>query len=71
MSAKVIHFFNYLEYEDLESLKFNFNEPDKDNNTGIYSSNLVEPIHFYLPKSEIIEVYQDDFWNQQDNIPSC
>lgn len=59
--SRVIHFFNYLEYEDLENLQFKFNEPVKNNESGIYTSNLKEPIHFYLPKSEILEVYQDDF----------
>ena len=59
--SRVIHFFNYLEYEDLENLQFKFNEPTKNSLSGIYSSKLKEPIHFYLPKSEILEVYQDDF----------
>ena len=59
--SRVIHFFNYLEYEDLEGLQFKFNEPYKNSISGIYSSELKEPIHFYLPKSEILEVYQDDF----------
>lgn len=59
--SRVIHFFNYLEYEDLENLQFRFNEPTKNSLSGIYSSKLKEPIHFYLPKSEILEVYQDDF----------
>ena len=59
--SRVIHFFNYLDYEDLENLQFKFIEPTKDDLSKIYSSNLENPMHFYLPKSEILEVYQDDF----------
>ena len=56
--SRVIHFFNYLEYEDLENLQFKFDEPIKNSESGIYTSNLKEPIHFYLPKSEILENFE-------------
>ena len=58
---KIIHFFRYLEYDDLESLGFNFEKPVKNIDSGIYSAKIIEPVYFYLPKSEILEVFQDDF----------
>ena len=58
--ANVIHFFEYLEYEDLEKLDIVYKEPIKGDNQT-YISYLENPVQFYLPKSEIIDIYQDDF----------
>ena len=60
-NKKIIHFFRYLEYDDLESIGFEFFKPIKNSDSGIYSAKIKEPIYFYLPKSEILEVFQDDF----------
>jgi len=60
-NKKIIHFFRYLEYDDLEEIGFEFNKPEKNLDTGIYSAKIKNPVYFYLPKSEILEVFQDDF----------
>ena len=60
-NKKIIHFFRYLEYDDLEDIGFEFNKPEKNLDTGIYSAKIKNPVYFYLPKSEILEVFQDDF----------
>ena len=63
MSTKkqIIHFYRFLDYEDLNSLNFSFNKPSKDTDSNIYFAKLVNPLYFYLPRSEILEVFQDDF----------
>ena len=58
--SEIIHFFEYLEYDDLEELKLTYTKPVKKENQ-IYIAYLDSPIKFYLPKSEIIDIYQDDF----------
>ena len=60
-NKKIIHFFRYLEYDDLEALGFDFEKPEKNIDSGIYSAKIKVPVYFYLPKSEILEVFQDDF----------
>ena len=60
-NKKIIHFFRYLEYDDLEDLGFDFEKPEKNIDSGIYSAKIKVPVYFYLPKSEILEVFQDDF----------
>jgi hypothetical protein len=60
-NKKIVHFFRYLEYDDLEEIGFEFNKPEKNIDTGIYSAKIKNPVYFYLPKSEILEVFQDDF----------
>lgn len=62
--SKLIHFFKYLEYDDLNNLEFEFTEPVKtDLNTYIVS--LIKPISFILPKSELVDIYQDNFGNNK------
>lgn len=58
--SEIIHFFEYLEYEDLETLNFSYTSPVKKQNQ-IYMTYLNNPLRFYLPKSEIIDIFQDDF----------
>lgn len=61
MTKNIVHFFLYLDYDKiLEELPLNFEKPIKDKDSGIYSSAMTEPIYFYLPKSKITEIYQDD-----------
>ena len=64
-SDRVIHFFEYLKYEDLDELTNNleFTQPIK-NEKGIYLTTITEPISFYLPKSDIEGIYQDDHERQ-------
>ena len=58
--ANVIHFFEYLEFEDLEKLDITYKDPVKGENMT-YIAKLEQPVKFYLPKSEVIDIYQDDF----------
>ncbi len=58
MSNRVIHFFKYLEYEDLYNLGFKFETPVK-NSLSTYIAKLKNPIFFILPKSEVMDVFQD------------
>ena len=60
MSNRVIHFFKYLEYEELYNLGFKFESPVK-NSLNTYIAKLKSPILFILPKSEILDVNQDNF----------
>ena len=56
----LIHFFNYLDYDNLLDLGLKFTKPIKsENNT--YIAKLEKPIFFILPKSEILNVHQDSF----------
>jgi hypothetical protein len=53
-----------LEYDDLNNLEFEFKDPIKtDLNT--YIASLNNPISFILPKSEILDIYQDNFGNNK------
>lgn len=58
--SNIIHFFEYLEYEDLNKLEIVYQEPEKGDNQT-YIAYLENPVDFYLPKSEILDIYQDDF----------
>ena len=58
MSNRVIHFFKYLEYEDLYNLGFKFETPVK-NSLSTYIAKLKNPIFFILPKSEVMDILQD------------
>ena len=49
---KIIHFYEYLDYEDLLELGFEFETPVKNHNTGIYSAYLKKPIYFYTIKDK-------------------
>jgi hypothetical protein len=60
MSNRVIHFFKYLEYEELYNLGFKFESPVK-NSLNTYIAKLKSPILFILPKSEILDINQDNF----------
>jgi len=68
--ANVIHFFEYLEYEDLEKLDIVYKEPIKGDNQT-YISYLENPVQFYLPKSEIIDIYQDVLQPLNLHCPTC
>ena len=60
-NKQIIHFYRFLDYEDLNSLNFQFEKPSKDIDSNIYFAKLKTPLYFYLPRSEILEVFQDDF----------
>ena len=62
MTDKAIHFFDYLGYDDIEGLDITYENPHKGENQT-YVANLINPLSFYLPKSEIIDIYQDSFGN--------
>ena len=62
MTDKAIHFFDYLGYDDIEGLNITYENPQKGENQT-YVANLINPLSFYLPKSEIIDIYQDSFGN--------
>ena len=54
------HFFNYLEPESIDKLDLKFNNPEK-TYKGTYFAKLLKPLKFYLPKSEILGVFEDKF----------
>jgi len=58
--SRVIHFFNYLEYDDLYNIGFKFNKPTK-NSLNTYIATLKRPIFFILPNSEVYDIFQDNF----------
>lgn len=62
--SQFIHFFKYLDYHKLYDLGFEFNKPTK-NSVNTYIAKLRQPISFIIPKSEILEVYQDSFSNNK------
>ena len=63
---ETIHFFEFLEYSNIENLDFQYNNPVK-NSQKTYTSMLKTPLEFFLPKSEISDFYQDDFGNNLGN----
>lgn len=63
---ETIHFFEFLEYSNIENLDFQYNNPVK-NSQKTYMSMLKTPLEFFLPKSEISDFYQDDFGNNLGN----
>ena len=62
MPSKVIHFFKYLEYDDLYNLGFKFDLPIK-SALNTYIAKLKTPIYFILPKNEILDLKQDNVGN--------
>lgn len=61
MEKNIIHFFLYMDYEKMNNeLSIRFKKPIKDEHTGIYEAQMETPLYFYLPKSKIIDIYQDD-----------
>ena len=60
--TQTIHFFEYLDYSDIEKLDSEYINPVK-NEQNIYQSKLVNPIEFVLPKSDIKNFYSDDVGN--------
>lgn len=55
-----IHFFNYLNKNAMSKLNWEFNQP-KITEYKSYIAGLKVPIKFYVPKSEISDILQDDF----------
>jgi len=62
MEYEIRHFFDYLEYESLEEHNISFQKPTK-NDQDIFIAKLHTPLAFYLPKSEVFDMYQDPFSN--------
>lgn len=58
--ADTIHFFNYLNKNAMSKLNWEFNPP-KITHYKSYIASLKESIKFYVPKSEILDISQDDF----------
>ena len=59
--TKIIHFFNYLEYENVEELNLDFMFPIKNDSKPHLYAKLNTPIYFYLPKSIIGNVYSNEY----------
>jgi hypothetical protein len=57
MSKLMLQYGRYTDYDKLERLRWDFNEPSKIG--GTYLSKLKRPIFFILPKSEILEIYEE------------
>ena len=62
MDNTIEHFFEYIDYTSLEKKNISFDKPMK-NNRGIFVAKLNRPMKFYLPRSEIFDMYQDPFSN--------
>ena len=62
MEYEIRHFFDYLEYESLEEHNISFHRPTK-NDQDIFIAKLHTPLAFYVPKSEVFDMYQDPFSN--------
>ena len=62
MEYQIEHFFDYLNYESLDKHDINFHKPTK-NDRGVFIAKLHTPMAFYLPKSELFDMYQDPFSN--------
>lgn len=60
--VQTIHYFYYTDYEKLAKLGFDLMSPKKIHNT--YIALLRRPIYFTLPKSEIIEIYECNYTDQ-------
>lgn len=54
-----IYFYNFLDYENLENLDFSIKSPEKYSN-NIYKAEFINPYYFYLPKSKIIDIYENE-----------
>ena len=64
--TKIKHFFEYLDYENIVSEDYSFELPSK-NDKGIFVTNLSKPFAFYLPKSELCDMFQDVYGNNVIN----
>ena len=64
--TKIKHFFEYLDYENIVSEDCSFELPSK-NDKGIFITNLSKPFAFYLPKSELCDMFQDVYGNNVIN----
>lgn len=62
MTARLIHYYRYTDYPELAELGFTFNSPVK-NSLNTYMANLRHPVCFILPKSELEDIFQDQFSN--------
>lgn len=66
MSNKIKHFFEYLDYDNLNAEDNSFERPEK-NKKGIFVVSLKTPYTFYLPKSELCDMFQDSYGNNMIN----
>lgn len=57
MSKLMLQYGRYTDYDKLESLRWDFNEPSKIG--GTYIAKLKRELFFILPKSEILEMYEE------------
>ena len=64
--TKIRHFFEYLDYENLTLEDNSFERPVK-NEKGIFVAKLNTPFSFYLPKSELCDMFQDTYGNNVIN----
>ena len=64
--TKIRHFFEYLDYENLTQEDNSFERPIK-NEKGIFVAKLNTPFAFYLPKSELCDMFQDSYGNNVIN----
>jgi hypothetical protein len=57
MAKILIQYQKYVDYDRLERLNWNFENPVKDG--SIYIAKLKKPLYMILPKSEILEIYEE------------
>ena len=59
---EILNVDDWLEYEKLKNLDIEYVDiKPKKNSNNIYSSQLKEPIKFYLPRSDVHNLYKDDY----------
>jgi hypothetical protein len=63
---ETIHFFEFLEYSNIEKLNFQYKHPIK-NSQKTYIALLQTPLEFFLPKSDMNDFYEDDLGNNLGN----
>jgi hypothetical protein len=57
MSKLMIQYNKYTDYDKLEKLNWDFHNPSKDGQ--LYIAKLKRPIYMILPKTEILEIYEE------------
>jgi hypothetical protein len=57
MSKLMIQYSKYIDYDKLEKLNWDFNNPIKDG--SLYIAKLKKSLYMILPKSEILEIYEE------------
>tara|TARA_B100001094_G_scaffold126223_1_gene122331 strand:- start:144 stop:1181 length:1038 start_codon:yes stop_codon:yes gene_type:complete len=59
--TEVLHYFEWLDYDKIKNIGINYtNVKPLKNDNNVYLSNIDEPLKFYLPKSQVENLYKDE-----------